>query len=294
MRSLLFVPADSPRKLEKALDSGADALIVDLEDSVSAGAKEAARAGAAGFLAQLRGASGRPRLFVRVNALDTGLTDDDLDAVIPAEPDGIMLPKSTKGADVMLLDAKITTLEALAGIDDGRTSILAIATETGSSLFAMGSYAGSSARLEGLTWGAEDLSADVGALANRDEAGALTDLYRLARALCLAGAAGAGVAAVDTVFTDYRDEDGLRAECEAALRDGFVAKMAIHPAQVAPINAAFTPSPAAVSEATAVVEAFAAAGDAGVTSLDGRMLDRPHLRRAERLLARAKDAAARG
>lgn len=290
MRSLLFVPGDSPRKLARALESGADALIVDLEDSVSSASKAAARTVTSEFLGDLRTSTNRPRLYVRVNALDTGLTDDDLDAVVPQTPDGIMLPKSTNGADVMLVDAKVTTAEALAGIDDGLTRILAIATETGGSLFEMGTYKGSSARLEGLTWGAEDLSADIGALASRDASGAYTDPYRLARALCLAAAAGAGVMAIDTVFTDFRDNDGLRAECEASVRDGFVAKMAIHPAQVPAINEIFTPSDDAIRQAETVVKALSGTQDTGVASLNGQMIDRPHLRRAERLLARAKAA----
>lgn len=290
MRSLLFVPGDSPRKLARALESGADALIVDLEDSVAPASKAAARDVAAAFLAEARSGPARPRLYVRVNALDTGLTDGDLDAVVPTTPDGVMLPKASRGADVMLLDAKITTAEALAGIDDGRTRILAISTETAASLFEMGSYGGSSARLEGMAWGAEDLSADIGSLASRDRAGVYTDVYRLARALCLAGAAAAGVMAIDSVFTDFRDDDGLRRECEDAVRDGFVAKMAIHPAQVPVINAAFTPSDAAIREAEAIVRALAAAGDVGVASIDGRMIDRPHLRRAERILTRSGTA----
>jgi citrate lyase subunit beta/citryl-CoA lyase len=290
VRSLLFVPGDSQKKLAKSLDSGADALIIDLEDSVAASAKAEARTVTAGFLTDLRARAERPRIYVRVNALDTGLTDDDLDAVVPLSPEGIMLPKSTCGADVMLVDAKITTSEALAGIDDGATRIIAIATETGGSLFEMGTYKGSSARLEALTWGAEDLSADIGALDNRDENGIFTDVYRLARALCLAASAGAGVMAIDSVFTDFRDTAGLRVECAEAVRDGYVAKMAIHPAQVEAINDVFTPSDEAIGEAEAIVRAMADAGSAGVASLDGKMIDRPHLRRAERLLARAKAA----
>ncbi len=293
MRSLLFVPGDSPKKLARSLDCGADALIVDLEDSVAPAAKAEARSVAAGFLSDLRDRPARPRVYVRVNALDTGLTDDDLDAVVPFGPDGIMLPKATCGADVMLVDAKITTAEALAGMDDGATRIVAIATETGGSLFQMGTYKGSSARLEGLTWGAEDLSADIGALTNRNPDGGYTDVYRLARALCLAASAGAGVMAIDSVYTDFRDAEGLRADCEEGVRDGYVAKMAIHPAQVAVINDTFTPSDEAIGEAEAVVKAMAAAGDAGVASLDGKMIDRPHLRRAERLLARARAAGKR-
>lgn len=290
MRSLLFVPGDSPRKFARAMQSGADALILDLEDSVGPGSKAQAREITAGLLAETRHRDGRPRLYVRVNALDTGMTDADLDAVIPLEPDGIMLPKSSKGADVMLLDAKVTTSEALAGIEDGCTRIVAIVTETAASLFGIGTYDGSSARLEGMTWGGEDLSADVGSISNRDAAGSYTDIYRLARALCLAGAAAAGVLPIDSVYTDFRDPDGLRRECEEAVRDGFVAKMAIHPDQIATINEMFTPSEEAIRDAEAVVRVLAKAGEAGVASLNGRMIDRPHLRRAERILDRARAA----
>jgi citrate lyase subunit beta / citryl-CoA lyase len=290
VRSLLFVPADSPRKLERALSCGADALIVDLEDSVAADARPAARRAASDFIASARAVEHRPRLYVRINAIDTADSVADLDAVVPARPDGVMLPKSRRGGDVTLLDARISTVEALAGLDDGETRILAITTETAASIFAMGSYAGATARLEGLSWGAEDLSADVGALSARDDDGRYTELYRLARTLCLAASAAAGVMAIDTVFTDFRDSEGLRRDCTAAMRDGFVAKMAIHPDQVPVINEVFTPTPAMIAEAQVVIRAFAKAGDAGVTSMDGRMLDRPHLRQAERVLARARAA----
>ncbi len=286
MRSLLFVPGDSPRKLDKALTCGADALILDLEDSVAPGAKAAARETVAAFLDEAKGRQRRPKLFVRVNALDTGLTDLDLDTVMRAAPDGVMLPKAAGGADVSHLSVKLAVREAEYDLPGGGTAILPIATETARSLFLLGSLAGSSARLLGIAWGAEDLSADLGAETNRDAAGAYTDPYRLARSLTLFAAAAAGVDAVDTVFTDYRDPEGLAAECEAARRDGFAAKMAIHPDQVATINAAFTPTPAAIEGARAVVAAFAANPGAGVVGLGGRMVDRPHLRRAERVLAR--------
>ena len=290
MRSLLFVPGDSEKKLAKGLGSGADALIVDLEDSVAASGKAAARETAAAFLGEMIPQEDRPRLFVRVNALDTGLTDDDLEAVVSCAPDGIMLPKSNAGADAILLDAKIAVAEAIADLPEGRIGIVPIATETAGALFTLGTYAGATNRLQGLTWGAEDLSAELGALAVRDERGVYTDPYRLARSLCLAGAVAAGVAPIDTVYVDFRNEDGLRAECTEAARDGFTAKMAIHPAQVAVINGVFTPSEQAIAEARAVMAAFAEAGDAGVTSLDGMMLDRPHIRRAERVLERARAA----
>jgi citrate lyase subunit beta/citryl-CoA lyase len=287
MRSLLFVPGDSPKKLEKGLNSGADVLLIDLEDSVALDAKEEARRVTAAFLSeQIKGAD-RPRLFVRVNGLTTGLIDADLDGVMRSAPDGIVLPKTVGGADVAHLGAKLAVREAEFGLADGATRILAIATENAAGVFALGTFAGASHRLMGLTWGGEDLSADLGAETNRGEDGAYTDPYRLARSLTLLGAAAAGVNAIDSVFTNFRDEAGLGAECRAARRDGFVAKMAIHPAQVPVINEAFTPSPEAIERAKAVIEAFKANPGAGVVGVDGEMLDRPHLLRAERLLRRA-------
>ena len=287
MRSLLFVPGDDARKLGKALESGADALILDLEDSVAPAAKAAARETTAQFLAQ---APRGPLLFVRVNALDTGLTDADLDAVLPGRPHGVVLPKPVSGADVQRLDAKISAREALFDIADGVTRILIIATETARSLFHMGSYMGASSRLDGLAWGGEDLSADIGAPTNRLPDGSYAEPYRLARTLTLLAAAAAEAQAIDAVFTNFRDLDGLRREAELALRDGFTAKMAIHPAQVAVINEAFTPTPDAVRRAEAIVAAFERHPDAGVVGLDGEMLDKPHLRQAQRLLDRARRA----
>jgi citrate lyase subunit beta/citryl-CoA lyase len=288
VRSLLFVPGDSPRKMEKGMTSGADALIVDLEDSVGANGKAAARGTASAFLKEALAQATRPRIYVRVNALDTGLTDDDLDAVVGAKPDGILLPKAEGGASVTQLDAKITAREAHAGVDDGHLKILALATETAAALFQAGTYGGSSPRLEGLTWGAEDLSAALGTETNRDAHGEFTEPFRLARTLCIAGAAAAGVPAMDTVYVDFRNDAGLRRECEEARRDGFTSKFAIHPAQVAIINDVFTPSAAAIADAEGVVAAFAAQPGAGVVAIGGVMYDVPHLKRAQRLLARVR------
>jgi citrate lyase subunit beta / citryl-CoA lyase len=289
MRSLLFVPGDSPRKLAKGLESGADALILDLEDSVAADRKAEARTTALGFLKEVGTAARRPRLLVRVNSLDTGLTDADLDAVVAGRPDAVLLPKAEGGPSVIDLDAKLAAREARAGLPNGAISIMAIATETAAALFAAGTYAGASPRLSALTWGAEDLSADIGAEANRDAQGNFTGPFRLARSLCVAAAAAAKVAALDTVFVDFRNADGLRREAEEARRDGFVGKLAIHPGQVATINDVFTPSPAEIAKAEAVIAAFAAAPGVGVVGIDGVMYDRPHLERAKRLLARAKN-----
>jgi citrate lyase subunit beta / citryl-CoA lyase len=287
MRSLLFVPADSAKKLDKAMTSGADALIVDLEDSVALDGKAQARQSAAAFLKDALATTPRPYLLVRVNGLTTGLTDADLDAIAPAKPDAIMLPKAEGGASVVHADAKLAVREATNDLPDGHIKIVAIATETAAALFLAGTFAGASARLAGLTWGAEDLSAELGAQANRDSQGRFLDPYRLARVLCLAGASAAGVPAIDTVYVDFRDAKGFRRECEEACRDGFTGKMAIHPAQVPIINEVFTPSAEALARAQAIVDAFAKNPGAGVVGIGGVMYDRPHLALAERLIARA-------
>lgn len=286
MRSFLFVPADSDKKLDKAMTSGADALLIDLEDSIALDGKARARDSAAAFVRNALTATPRPFLCVRVNGLQTGLTDADLDAVAPAKPDAIMLPKAEGGASVIHAAAKLAVREAQNDLPDGHIKILPIATETAASLFVAGTFASARERLIGLTWGAEDLSAELGADTNRDAQGQFLDPYRLARTLCLAGAAAAQVPAIDTVYVDFRNEQGFRRECEEAARDGFVGKMAIHPAQVPVINAAFTPSPKALARAQAIVDAFARTPGAGVVGIDGVMYDRPHLARAERLLQR--------
>lgn len=293
MRSLLFVPGDSERKLEKGLGAGADVIIVDLEDSVAAANKAAARAVAASFIASRRQHI-NSAIYVRVNDLSTGLTDDDLAALVPVKPDGIMLPKSNSGQDVQQLAAKLRVHEAENGLPDGGIKILPIITETAAGVLAAASYAGASARLAGLTWGAEDLSAAIGARSARDESGRYTDVFRLARTMTILAAGAAEVAAIDTVFPDFRDMAAFEAECREAERDGFAGKMAIHPAQVPVINAAFTPSAEAVERSQAIVAAFAAAGNPGVVGIDGKMYDRPHLRLAERLLARARAAGISG
>lgn len=288
MRSLLFIPGDSERKLDKGLSSDADAIIVDLEDSISAERKAAARDITLAYLKQVQPRTDRPQLIVRVNGLQTGLTDADLDVVVAGKPDAVMLPKAEGGAAIIHADAKIAAREAMHGLPAGSIKLLALATETAKALFLAGTFAGASSRLIGLSWGAEDLSAEVGAEANRDQDGNFLDLYRLARALCLAGAAAAQVQAIDTVYVDFRNEAGLRRECEQARRDGFTGKLAIHPAQVPIINEVFTPTPEAVAKAKAVIAAFAANPGAGTVGIDGVMYDRPHLERAKQLLARVK------
>jgi citrate lyase subunit beta/citryl-CoA lyase len=288
MRSLLFVPADSERKLAKGAESGADALILDLEDSVAADLKAGARQTALAYLKEHSPRAKRPRLVVRVNALDTGLTDADLDAVVAGAPDAILLPKAEGGPAVIHLDAKLTAREAIHGVPEGTIKIVALATETAASLFLCGTYRDASPRLTAITWGAEDLSAELGAETNRDAAGRFTSPYLLARNLSLAAASAARVQAIDTVYADFRNMAGLREEAIEARRDGFTAKMAIHPAQVAIINEVFTPAPDEIAKAKVVVAAFAANPSAGVVAIDGVMYDRPHLIRAERLLARTR------
>jgi citrate lyase subunit beta / citryl-CoA lyase len=290
MRSLLFVPADAAKKFDKAMTSGTDAIILDLEDSIAPERKGQARDVAAGILREVTAMSKRPQLFVRVNGLGTGLTDADLDTVVPAGPDAIMLPKAEGGASVIHTDAKLAAREAIAGLAAEHIKIVAIATETAQALFLAGTYREASRRLCGLTWGAEDLSAELGAEVNRDADGNFLDPYRLARVLCLAAAAAAEVQAIDTVHVDFRNEAALRRECEEARRDGFTAKMAIHPAQVPVINAVFTPTAAALAHARAVVDAFATQPGVGTIGIDGKMFDRPHLAIAQRLIARAKAA----
>jgi citrate lyase subunit beta / citryl-CoA lyase len=286
MRSLLFVPGDSLKKLEKALASGADALIIDLEDSVALSAKATARTVTREFLSQHAAHKDRPKLFVRVNGLGTGLIDTDLDAVMPSAPDGVFLPKAEGGPDVSHLAAKLAVREAENGLSDGATRIYPIATETAQGVFKLSTYSGSSHRLAGIAWGGEDLSADLGAETNRETDGSYAAPYQIARAMSLLAAAAAGVEAIDSVFTNFRDVAGLELECVASRKMGFTCKMAIHPAQVATINASFTPSSAAIARAQAIVAAFAAAPGVGVIGLDGEMLDMPHLKRAQRLLTR--------
>jgi citrate lyase subunit beta/citryl-CoA lyase len=288
MRSFLFVPADGGPKLEKALASSADAVIIDLEDSIVPERKEAARVAALDFLKRVGAAKPRPRLLVRINGLDTGMTDADLDAIVVGRPDAIVFPKAEGAASVVHVDAKLTAREAIAGVPEGQIKILAQAVESAAGLFAAGTFRGASLRLIGLTWGPEDLSAELGAEANRDAQGELTEPYRLARSLCLYAAAAAKLPAIETVYVDFRNSEGLRRDTEAARRDGFTGRLAIHPAQVAVINDVFTPTTAQVEKAKAVVAAFAAQPGAGAVGIDGKMYDRPHLARAQALLARHK------
>lgn len=280
MRSLLFVPGDSPRKFERALTSAADALILDLEDSVAPDNKSEARQATRQMLGARRDGQAA---FVRVNAIETGLTLADLAAVMPAAPDGIVLPKSAGGDDVARLALWLDAFEAASGQEPGRTRIIAIATETAASIFGLGGYKDASPRLAGLMWGAEDLSASLGATEN-GSGGRFHSPYRLARDLCLMGGAAAEVAAIDTVHTDIDNLAGLESDARAARRDGFSAKALIHPKHVDVVNAAFTPSEAERAWAERIVAAFAANPALGVLRLDGRMIDKPHLRAARKVL----------
>ena len=272
-RSWLFVPADSEKKICKAIESEADAVIFDLEDSVAPQRKAAARQ----VLKGLGKRSGGPQWWVRINPLRTDDHRLDLEMLGIADIHGVVLPKAESGADIAELAHRT-----------GNIPIHAIVTETPASLFGMLSYRDPKSTLAAMSWGAEDLSAALGASSKYDSDGSLSYTYKLARSLCLAGAVAAGVQPVDGVFADFRDEGGLRAEAEAAAREGFTGKLAIHPAQVGVINAAFTPSANDVAHAQAIVEAFEAEPDAGVLSVDGRMVDRPHLVQARRVLDRMR------
>jgi citrate lyase subunit beta/citryl-CoA lyase len=279
LRSFLFTPGDSTRKMEKALASGADAIILDLEDAVAPAQKSAARSLVADILAT---ATRHAQIWVRVNPLDTDMTKYDLAAVLPGRPDGIVLPKAIGPADV----AHLSTLLDASDPDD-HIHILPVATETAAAPFKLGDYATADLpRLWGLTWGAEDLSAALGASTNRDPNGDWSFTYKMVRSMCLLAARAAGVEPVETLHADFRDTDGLTASSLQANREGFTARLAIHPAQVTPINTSFTPAPADVTHAQRVTDAFAAHPGAGTVGLDGRMLDQPHLTQAQNVLKR--------
>ena len=283
-RSLLFVPGDSERKLARAGETGADALIIDLEDSVAAAARPDARRIAADYLQQAAPAM----RWVRINPLDTGDALDDLRAVMPSGPDGIVLPKARGPRDAIQLGKLLDVMEQESGLEAGRTRVMPIATERPDALFRLGEYADAGDRLAALTWGAEDLSAAVGATASRSPEGAWLPPYELARSLCLFAEAAAAVPAIDTVFTDYKNTDGLAEYAAAARRDGFEGMLAIHPCQVGIINEAFRPSPEEIDRAERIVALFASNPEAGTLGMDGEMIDRPHWLQARRILETAK------
>jgi len=287
LRSLLFVPGDSARKFAKAAGIGADALILDLEDSVASSQKQAARDAVAALLDDR--ASRGWAFFVRVNPFDTGLTLGDLAAVVKPGLDGVLVPKANGATDIARIGHYLDALEECSGMTTGTVKIAVVATETPSAMFALGSYTPAHPRLVGLTWGAEDLAAAIGATGNKEANGRWTDPYRQARSLCLYAAASAGVAPIDTLYADFRDAEGLEADCRRARRDGFTGRIAIHPDQIATINRCFSPSTDEIADARRIVEAFAAQPDAGTLGIDGKMYDIPHLKAAERTLAAAGD-----
>lgn len=293
IRSWLFVPGDSEKKLSKAPSIGADVVIVDLEDAVAPEAKEGARHTTREWLTangvQVL-AGPKQQHWVRINPLDSGLWQEDLAAVMPGKPDGIVVPKASGPEQLRLLAAELYELEQRNGVAPNTTRVLPLVSETARAaltLTAYGDPANAIPRLLGLTWGAEDLSAAIGASRKRDANGQWTDLFRMVRAQVLLTAHAAGVAAVDTLHADFRDEDGLRRVARESYEDGFSGMLAIHPAQVPIINAAFTPSHEELAEAQAIVDAFAANPGVGAVQLDGRMIDQPHLDQARKLLARA-------
>jgi citrate lyase subunit beta/citryl-CoA lyase len=283
-RSYLFVPGDSERKLAKALEAGADSLIIDLEDSVTKSELPRARKLTREFLAGVR----ETVCWVRVNPLDGSDALDDLRAVIPGKPNGLVLPKPASAADVIRLSKLLDVLEQEHEIPIGSTVIIPIVTERPEALFRLHEYAGSTTRLAGLAWGAEDLAAAVGAVANRDAGGEWLPPYQLARSLCLFAASAASVPAIDTVYTDFRNEAGLAAYAANARRDGFRGMLAIHPAQIAVINAAFMPNNSEIERARTIVQLFARNPAAGTLSLNGQMIDRPHLLQAQKILQMAR------
>lgn len=286
MRSWLFAPGDSERKMAKAAEGEADVVIFDLEDAVAEAAKPAARESVRLFLSGRNDAE-RARLWVRINPLDGEHTRADLAAIMPARPGGIMLPKSRGRRDVEELDQLLTAQELAQGIEPGTTPVIALVTEVAAAMFTTGDYAGAP-RLVAMTWGAEDLADSLGALSNRDADGEYTFTYELARSLTLLGAAAAGLPAIETIDGDFSNLEGLNRRCEKVRRDGYRGMLAIHPAQVPVINAAFTPSADEIAEAREIVALFAAHPDAGTIGHNGKMLDRPHLSRARQLLAQVE------
>ena len=282
LRSLLFVPGDSEKKLAKSISTSADALILDLEDSVSPDRTAIARSMVAEFLKAH--SNRKQQLWVRINPLQTPLALHDLVAVMAGKPDGIMLPKPLNAKDAQQLDHCLSALEVREGLALGSTRIIPVATEVAGALFDLHSYAGATPRLQGLTWGAEDLATAVGATSNRDASGEFTFTYKLARSLCLLASAHAEVQAIDTLSVDFKDMKALAADVQNARREGFSGKLAIHPDQVEVINQGFTPSANDISHAQRIVDAFAQAQGAGAVQLDGKMVDKPHLTQALRLL----------
>jgi len=288
MRSVLFVPGDSESKLTRAQSAEADVIVVDLEDSVAVSEKKHAREFSKDFISGFDRKNNTRRVYVRINALQTPFAAADIETVMQAAPDGILLPKARSGADVGTLATLLDGAEKSNKLKDGTTEIAVLATEVSEALLAMHTFINCSSRLTALCWGSEDLSADLGAKTTRDGTGNLTSPFRFARDLCLVTAAAIDVAAIDTIYIDLRDQSGLAREAADAARDGFTGKLAIHPDQVSVINDAFTPSQAEIAKASEIVQAFAECDSTGVLTMDGEMLDRPHLKRAKGVLSRAR------
>jgi citrate lyase subunit beta/citryl-CoA lyase len=289
-RSFLFVPGDNARKMEKAAGTAAHALVLDLEDAVAGEQLEGARQL---VLQHLRSHPDRTRqqVWVRVNPIDSDKMLADLAVIVAGAPDGVLIPKCRCGADIARLDNYLSALEQREKLPLGAIKIIAVATETAAAMFELGSYRGASQRLFGLTWGAEDLSTAVGASTNKSDDGAYAFTYQLARTLCLLGSKVAGVQPVDTIFANFRDPEALRNEVRRARQDGYTAKFAIHPDQVAVINAGFQPDEQEVAHARAVIAAFEATPGAGAVQVNGKMLDKPHLTQALQILQAAGAAA---
>ncbi len=285
LRSLLFVPADSEKKFAKAQESRADGLILDLEDAVAPDRKAIARDMLGNIIAA------RPdrnwSLWVRVNALDTGLTLSDLSAIVKPGLDGIMVPKSNGAADIQRIGHYLDALEVRAGMARGTVKIIVVATETPVAMFNLGSYSPPHERLAGLTWGAEDLGAVIGSVTNKQSDGEWTQTYRIVRSMCLFAAAAADVARIDTLYADFRDEAGLASSCEASRQDGFTGRIAIHPDQVDTINRCFSPSDADLTQARRIIAAFESQPGIGTIGIDGKMYDIPHLKLAHRIVSAA-------
>ena len=288
LRSLLFVPGDSERKLSSCGTVPADGLILDLEDSVGPENKSAARELVSEFLADHVG-DRQQQLWVRINPVDQVDALEDLASIMNGRPDGIVQPKARSPDDVLLLGQHLENFEKDLGIETGSTRILPVSIESAGAIFSLGEYVQCDQRLAALTWGAEDLRTAVGAVTNRDREGNWTSPFQLARNLCLFAAHAAGVVAIDTIYTDFRDGEGLRTICDEARRDGFSGKLAIHPDQVSLINSAFTPSEEEIVRARRIVELFEANPGVATLSLDGVMLDIPHLKQAQKTLAKAVD-----
>lgn len=285
MRSMLFVPGDRPERFSKAVTSGADAVILDLEDAVAPAQRPKAREAIGAFLAS---SSRTLPLWVRINPVQSGEALADLTAVVAGRPDGIVLPKARSGADVLQLEHWLQALEATHGHPSGGIRVIPMVTETAGALLHMATFVPTPPRVMGMTWGAEDLATELGAGGNRDADGNYEAPYQLASSLCLYAAAAAGVAAIDTVDTEIKDLAAVERRARVSRRAGYTAKLAIHPAQIAALHAAFTPSEAEIVQAERVLAAFAQAPASGAFMVDGKLVDRPHVLQAERVIAAAR------